>query len=268
MTKSLGRVLVIAGSDSGGGAGIQADIKTITALGGYAMTAVTALTVQNTKGVFGVWPAPIEVVIGQITVTLSDIGADAIKVGMLGSVELVESVAEQLSSTEVSHLVVDPVMVATSGDMLVDKKSIDAIRAELVPLTNLLTPNVPEAEVLSCRTVENIDGQRRAAEKLLEAGAKGVLVKGGHLSGNEVVDVLQTEFGEWIFKNSRVETSSTHGTGCSLASACATNLAFGKAVNTAVEDSISYLNGALESSAKYGYGCGSPDHAWQIRDEN
>lgn len=268
MTKDLGRVLVIAGSDSGGGAGIQADIKTITALGGYAMTAVTALTVQNTKGVFGVWPAPTEVVTGQIDVTLSDIGADAIKTGMLGSVELVESVAERLSETEVSNLIVDPVMVATSGDMLVDKKSIDAIRVELVPLTNLLTPNVPEAEVLSGKAVENIDGQRRAAEKLLEAGAKGALVKGGHLGGNEVVDVLQTEFGEWIFKNSRVETTSTHGTGCSLASACATNLAFGKEVNIAVEDSIAYLHGALESSAKHGYGYGSPDHAWQVRDKN
>lgn len=268
MSNKGGRVLVIAGSDSGGGAGIQADIKTIMALGGYAMTAVTVLTVQNTKGVFGVWPAPIDVVINQIDVTLSDIGADVIKTGMLGSVELVESVAERLGKAKVSSLVVDPVMVATSGDMLVDKKSIDAIRAELVPLTNLLTPNAPEAEVLSGRSVENLDGQRRAAEKLLESGAKGVLVKGGHLSGSEVVDVLQTEYGEWIFKNSRIETTSTHGTGCTLASACAAKLAFGKEVNVAVEEAITYLRGALESSAKSGHGHGSPDHAWQLRDIN
>lgn len=266
MSNKGGRVLVVAGSDSGGGAGIQADIKTITALGGYAMTAITAVTAQNTKGVFGVWPTPIDVVISQIDVTLSDIGADVIKTGMLGSVELVESVAERLSEAEVSNLVVDPVMVATSGDMLVDKKGIDAIRAELVPLTNLLTPNAPEAEVLSGRPVENVDGQRRAAEKLLDGGAKGVLVKGGHLSGNEVVDVLQTEYGEWIFKNSRIETTSTHGTGCSLASASAAKLAFGNEVNLAVEEAIIYLRGALESSAKFGYGHGSPDHAWQIRD--
>lgn len=266
MTKDVGRVLVVAGSDSGGGAGIQADIKTITALGCYAMTAVTALTVQNTKGVYGVWPAPIDVVLGQIDVTLSDIGADAIKTGMLGSVELVESVAERLSRVEDAQLIVDPVMVATSGDILVDKKSIDAVRSELVPLTNLLTPNAPEAEVLSGKSVENVDGQRRVAEYLLKAGAKGVLVKGGHIGGSEIVDVLQTEHGEWIFKNPRVETTSTHGTGCSLASACAAKLAIGQEVQFAVEEAITYLQGALKSGVKYGHG--SLDHAWNIRAES
>lgn len=267
MSDTSGRVLVVAGSDSGGGAGIQADIKTITALGGYAMTAVTALTAQNTKGVFGVWLPPVKIVLEQMDVTLKDIGADSIKTGMLGSVDLVESVAERLSKEKSSNLIVDPVMVATSGDVLVEKKSIESIRAELVPLTNLLTPNAPEAEVLSGKAVENVDGQRRAAEKLLEGGAKAVLVKGGHLSGNDVVDVLQTEYGEWIFRNPRINTKSTHGTGCCLASACATKLAFGIEIHMAVEEALAYLQGALKSAANTGYGHGAPDHAWNLRSE-
>ena len=162
-----GRVLIIAGSDSGGGAGIQADIKAVTLLGGYAMTAITAITAQDTRGVHGVWPVPIEGVIGQMQVTLADIGADAIKTGMLGSAALVEAVAELLSErAQLVPRVIDPVMVATSGDRLVDAKAVAAIRSELVPNARLVTPNAPEAEVLTGKAVETVSGQRRAAEAL------------------------------------------------------------------------------------------------------
>ena len=205
-----GRVLIIAGSDSGGGAGIQADIKAVTMLGGYAMTAVTAITVQDTTGVHGVWPVPLEAVTGQMRVTLKDIGADAIKTGMLGSAALVEAISECLSEhAQMIPRVIDPVMVATSGHRLVDAKSVEAIRSELVPHARLVTPNAPEAEVLTGKAVETVDGQRRAAEQLLELGANGALVKGGHIPGSKVVDVLQTTTGEWIFESPRIDYTDT-----------------------------------------------------------
>ena len=226
-----GRVLIIAGSDSGGGAGIQADIKAVTMLGGYAMTAITAITLQDTKGVHGVWPVPLDGVLKQISLTLADIGADAIKTGMLGSAQLVEAVAEILSEkAQLIPRVIDPVMVASSGDRLVDAKAVDAIRSELVPGARLVTPNAPEAEVLTGKTVETVDGQRRAAERLLELGANGALVKGGHIGGSKIFDVLQTTTGEWIFDSGRINTTSTHGTGCTLASAIAALLAQGRSV--------------------------------------
>lgn len=263
-----GRVLIIAGSDSGGGAGIQADIKTVTMLGGYAMTAVTAITVQDTKGVHGVWPVPLEAVIGQMRVTLADIGADAIKTGMLGNAQLVEAVAECLSGNALLvPRVIDPVMVATSGDRLVDAKGVEAIRSELVPHARLVTPNGPEAEVLTGRAVESVDGQRRAAEQLLELGAHGALVKGGHLGGNKVTDVLQTTTGEWIFESPRIETSSTHGTGCTLASAIAALLGQGESVPDAVEKARDYLMGAIRNAKGFGHGAGPVHHGWALDEE-
>lgn len=263
-----GRVLIIAGSDSGGGAGIQADIKTVTLLGGYAMTAVTAITVQDTKGVHGVWPVPLEAVIGQMRVTLADIGADAIKTGMLGNAQLVEAVAECLSeNAQLIPRVIDPVMVATSGDRLVDAKGVEAIRSELVPHARLVTPNAPEAEVLTGRAVETVDGQRRAAEQLLELGAHGALVKGGHLGGNKVTDVLQTTTGEWIFESPRIDTKSTHGTGCTLASAIAALLAQGESVPEAVEHGRDYLMGAIRSAKGFGHGAGPVNHGWGLDEE-
>ena len=263
-----GRVLIIAGSDSGGGAGIQADIKTVTLLGGYAMTAVTAITVQDTKGVHGVWPVPLEAVIGQMRVTLADIGADAIKTGMLGNAQLVEAVAECLSETaQLIPRVIDPVMVATSGDRLVDAKGVEAIRSELVPRARLVTPNAPEAEVLTGKAVETVDGQRRAAEQLLELGAHGALVKGGHLGGNKVTDVLQTTTGEWIFESARIGTTSTHGTGCTLASAIAALLGQGESVPDAVEKGRDYLMGAIRTAKAFGHGAGPVNHGWVLDEE-
>jgi hydroxymethylpyrimidine/phosphomethylpyrimidine kinase len=265
MTNPTGRVLIIAGSDSGGGAGIQADIKAVTMLGGHAMTAVTAITVQDTKGVHGVWPVPLEAVLGQIKVTLADIGADVIKTGMLGSAQLVEAIAEALhAQAGLTPRIIDPVMVATSGDRLVDERAIGAIRAELIPRARLVTPNAPEAEVLTGKPVENIDGQRRAAERLLELGAHGALVKGGHIDGKVIHDVLQTTTGEWIFESPRIQTTSTHGTGCTLASSIAALLAQGRSVPEAVEQGRGYLFGAIKSAKPLGKGHGPVNHGWLL----
>lgn len=263
-----GRVLIIAGSDSGGGAGIQADIKATTMLGGYAMTAVTAITAQDTTGVHGVWPVPVEGVLRQIEVTLSDIGADAIKTGMLGTAPLVEAVAECLSERAFGIArVIDPVMVATSGDRLVDDKAVGAIRSELVAGARLVTPNAPEAEVLSNKAVENVDGQRRAAEALLELGAHGALVKGGHLPGKMVTDVLQTTTGEWIFESPWIESVNTHGTGCTLASSIAALLAQGQSLPAAVEAGREYLMGAIREAKGFGHGHGPVNHGWRLGQE-
>lgn len=265
-SQNKARVLIIAGSDSGGGAGIQADIKTVTALGGYAMTAVTAITAQDTRGVHGVWPVPLEAVLSQIKVTLADIGADAVKTGMLGTAQLVEAVAEQLSEKAPDiPRIIDPVMVATSGDRLVDDKAADAIRSDLVPGAALVTPNAPEAEVLTGKAVETVDGQRRAAERLLERGAKAALVKGGHVSGDVITDVLQTTQGEWLFESPRIRTTSTHGTGCTLASACAAYIAKGQAVHEAVEAAREYLRGAIENAPGLGAGHGPVNHGWTLK---
>ncbi len=263
-----GRVLIIAGSDSGGGAGIQADIKAVTMLGGYAMTAITAITAQDTIGVHGVWPVALEAVAAQMTACLSDIGADAIKTGMLGSAPLVEHVAETLDmlARDVARIV-DPVMVATSGDALVDEKAVSAIAALMIPGATLVTPNAPEAEVLTGKAVDGINGQRRAAEALLERGAKGALVKGGHIPGRVVTDVLQTEQGEWIFESERIETSSTHGTGCTLASACAALIAQGQPMPDAVEAARLYLHEAIKHAPGLGRGHGPVAHNWKLLDQ-
>lgn len=263
-----GRVLIIAGSDSGGGAGIQADIKAVTALGAYAMTAVTAVTVQDTKGVHGVWPVPIPAVTGQIDVTLDDIGADAIKTGMLGAKALVEAVAERLAdrAPDVARII-DPVMVATSGDRLLEPDAVDAVRAELVPGAALVTPNAPEAEILTGKAVDSVDGQRRAAERLLEAGALAALVKGGHVAGSVIIDVLQTHSGEWLIERPRIETRATHGTGCTLASAIAAKCALGAAMPDAVEAARDYLQTAIARAKPLGGGAGPVDHGWPCRRE-
>ncbi|MEO1641689.1 MAG: bifunctional hydroxymethylpyrimidine kinase/phosphomethylpyrimidine kinase [Pseudomonadota bacterium] len=259
------RVLIIAGSDSGGGAGIQADIKAVTMLGGYAMTAVTAITAQDTTGVHGVWPVALDAVEAQMRACLADIGADAIKTGMLGTAPLVELVAEELDARarDVAR-VIDPVMVATSGDRLVDDKAVSAIASLLVRRAALVTPNAPEAEVLTGKSVDGINGQRRAAEALLEQGAKAALIKGGHIAGNPLIDVLQTEQGEWIFESERVETRSTHGTGCTLASACAAHVGQGMDVPKAVEKARDYLFGAIKHAPGLGQGHGPVAHNWTL----
>lgn len=259
-----GRVLIIAGSDSGGGAGIQADIKAVTLLGGYAATAITAITVQNTLGVHGVHPLPLDVIEAQARAVLDDIGADAVKTGMLGSVDVVERVAAILDTTP-APVVVDPVMVAKGGASLLEDRAMAAVRALMIPLAALLTPNAPEAEALTGVRVADLDGQRRAGEALLAMGAKSVLMKGGHIAGSTVIDLLLTPDGETVLEAERIETRHTHGTGCTLASACAAGIALGKPLNVAVAEAWAYVAEAIRHAPGLGGGHGPLDHGWPIR---
>lgn len=259
-----GRVLIIAGSDSGGGAGIQADIKAVTMLGGYAATAITAITVQNTLGVHGVHPLPLDVIEAQAQAVLDDIGADAVKTGMLGSVEVVERVAAILDTTS-APAVVDPVMVAKGGASLLEDRAVAAVRSLMVPRAALLTPNAPEAEALTGVVVADLDGQRRAGEALLAMGAKAVLMKGGHIPGPTVVDLLLTPDGETVLEAERIETRHTHGTGCTLASACAAGIALGQPLEIAVAEAWAYVAEAIRRAPGLGGGHGPLDHGWPMR---
>ena len=258
-------MLVLAGSDSGGGAGIQADIKTITALGGYAATAITAVTVQNTLGVTSVHPIPPEIVEAQARAVLDDIGADAFKTGMLGDVAMVETVARVLASAPGIPAVVDPVMVAKGGASLLAEAAIGAVRALMIPRAALLTPNAPEAAALTGLTVETTDDLRRAGEALLALGAQAVLMKGGHVAGDRVVDLLITPQGETIFEGERIDTRHTHGTGCTLASACATGLAQGLSLTESVARAWNYVHEAMLRAPGFGAGHGPLDHGWGVR---
>lgn len=260
-----GRVLVIAGSDSGGGAGIQADIKTITALGGYAATAITAVTVQNTLGVTGVHPIPLEVIAAQARAVLDDIGADALKTGMLGDAAVVETVAAAIDHASKVPVVVDPVMVAKGGAPLLAQAAIGAVKRLMIPRAALLTPNAPEAAALTGLAVETTDDLRRAGEALLSLGAKAVLMKGGHVAGERVVDVLMTTQGETTFEGERIETRHTHGTGCTLASACAAGLAQGLPLEAAVARAWNYVHEAMLRAPGFGAGHGPLDHGWTLR---
>jgi hydroxymethylpyrimidine/phosphomethylpyrimidine kinase len=266
-SKPKGRVLIIAGSDSGGGAGIQADIKTVTALGGYAATAITALTIQNTLGVSGVIATAPMAVRAQMEAVLKDIGANALKTGMLGDKALVEMLAQAFADLAPGiPRVVDPVMVATSGDVLLPKEAVDAVRRLMVPGAALVTPNAPEAEVLTGKAVETVDGQRRAAERLLEMGADAALVKGAHVPSDVIVDVLATQQGEHFFEGPRIETKATHGTGCTLASGIAAGIARGLVLKDAVALSRAYLVEAIRRAPGLGQGNGPVDHGWPARD--
>jgi hydroxymethylpyrimidine/phosphomethylpyrimidine kinase len=260
-----GRVLIIAGSDSGGGAGIQADIKAVTALGGFAMTAITAVTVQNTRGVFGVHPIPIETIEAQAKVVLDDIGADALKTGMLGSAEVVEAVARILDSAPGKPAVIDPVMTAKGGERLLPGSAEAAVRDLMIPRAALLTPNAPEAEALTGLPVNNEAELLRAGEALLKLGARAVLMKGGHIPGEVVLDVLMTPAGEWRFQHARVDTPHTHGTGCTLASACAAGMAQGLPLEEAVARAHAYTFEAILQAPGYGGGHGPLDHGWPLR---
>ena len=262
-----GRVLIIAGSDSGGGAGIQADIKTVTALGGYAATAITALTIQNTLGVSGVVATPPKAVRAQMDAVLKDIGADVLKTGMLGDKLLVETIAEAFEEIAAGiPRVVDPVMVATSGDVLLPQGAVDAVRRLMIPGATLVTPNAPEAEVLTGKAVDGLNGQRRAAEKLLDMGAQAALIKGGHVPGDVIVDVLATQTGEHFFDGPRIQTNATHGTGCTLASGIAAGLARGLKLTDAVALARAYLTMAIARAPGLGKGNGPIDHGWPSRD--
>ncbi len=260
-----GRVLIIAGSDSGGGAGIQADIKTVTALGGFATTAVTAITVQNSLGVFGVHPIPLDIVTAQARAVLDDIGADAIKTGMLGTVAMVETVCALLDSEPDLPAIIDPVMIAKGGHPLLEAHGIAAIRDLLVPRAGLLTPNAPEAAALTGLAVETLDDLRRAGEALMALGAKAVLMKGGHLAGDQVTDLLITSDGETLLQGPRIHSRHTHGTGCTLASASAVGIAQGMALPKAVQRARLYVVEAMARAPGYGAGHGPLDHGWPFR---
>lgn len=262
--RKMGRVLILAGSDSGGGAGVQADIKAVTMMGGFAATAITAITVQNTLGVHGVHPLPLELIAAQARAVLEDIGTDAVKTGMLGSVEVVETVAALLDEAK-APAVVDPVMVAKGGHPLLPNAAVEAVRSLMIPRAALLTPNAPEAEALTGLEVRDIDGQRRAGEALLKLGAKAVLMKGGHVDGPTVIDLLMTADGETVLEAERIDTRHTHGTGCTLASACAAGLALGRPLEVAVAEAWAYVGEAIRRAPGLGGGHGPLDHGWPVR---
>ncbi|MFB4204947.1 Hydroxymethylpyrimidine/phosphomethylpyrimidine kinase [wastewater metagenome] len=255
------RVLIVAGSDSGGGAGIQADIKAVTALRGYAMTAITALTAQNTLGVQDVFPIPSAFIAEQMRSVLGDIGADCIKTGMLHDAPVIETVAEMLESMAPAvPLVVDPVMVAQSGDRLLQTAAVEALRTRLVPRASLVTPNIPEAEVLLERRIHDEADQIAAAEALLALGCGAVLVKGGHAAGETITDVLATPTGTECLRQPRIATECTHGTGCTLASAIAAGVARGMDLAAAVARARRYLQRALVTATPLGGGHGPVNH--------
>jgi hydroxymethylpyrimidine/phosphomethylpyrimidine kinase len=257
-----GRVLIVAGSDSSGGAGIQADIKTVTALDGYAATAVTALTVQNTEGVFEVETVAPAFIARQMEVVLDDIGADAVKTGMLHSTAVIETVADVLRrKAQGVMLVVDPVMVAKGGQALLVPDAVAALKRDLIILATVITPNIPEAERLSGIEIRTLDDMKHAATALLTLGSGAVLLKGGHLDEPEVHDLLATEDGMDVFTSRRIDTRHTHGTGCTLASAIAAGLAQGMALRDAVGRARRYVHRAIATAPGFGRGHGPLNHA-------
>jgi hydroxymethylpyrimidine/phosphomethylpyrimidine kinase len=267
--KKYNRVLSIAGSDSGGGAGIQADIKTISANHCFAMTVITALTAQNTVGVTAIHPVPVDFVEKQLEAVLSDIGADAIKIGMLFSPALIEMIAEQLVTFSAQNIVLDPVMVAQSGDRLIEDAAVSALREKLIPLAHLITPNIPEAAVLLEREIKTSSDLEDAAVDLLQLGCANVLIKGGHLSGENSDDLLFLGIEKKVvfLPGKRIKTKNNHGTGCTLSSAIAAGLAQGFEVASAVRLAKEYITGAIASGAAYtlGKGHGPVDHFFKAR---
>lgn len=262
-----GRVLTIAGSDSGGGAGIQADIKTITALGGFACTAITALTAQNTVAVIEQQMVDPFFIERQIEAVLDDFSIEGVKVGMLGTRAAVELVTRKLAAHRSIPLVVDPVMVASSGQSLLEPAGRVALRERLLPISALVTPNIPEAEILTEMTISGEADMGRAADKLLLMGASAVLIKGGHLAGDTVIDLLRTADGfERRFESERLVTRATHGTGCTLSAAIVTGLAQGMTLESSVERGIQFVQSAMRWAQPLGHGPHGPlDHGFGLR---
>ena len=254
------KILIIAGSDSSGGAGIQADIKTVTALGGYAMTAVTAVTIQNTTGVNSVVPINPKDIAKQINFTCKDIKPNAIKIGMLQSSNVIVSVLNSLKKIKNSKIILDPVMVAKGGAKLINNSAIKTLKNKMIKKAYLITPNIPEAEVLTNIKIETQEDMIRAANVLLNFGAKNVLLKGGHRKSKYMEDVLVNKKDTKIFKNRKINTGNTHGTGCTLSSAIATFLSCGKPLKKSCELGIKYVNQAIGSNPNYGKGHGPINH--------
>ena len=252
------KVLIIAGSDSGGGAGIQADIKSITYFKGYAMTAVTAITAQNTIGVQSIYPLPKQIVIEQINSVTNDLSPDIIKIGMLADEEIIDHISSNISDYKI---VLDPVMVATSGDVLIKDEIINSIKDKLINKSFLITPNIFEAEILSEMKINDLENQIEAGIKLLKLGCKNVLIKGGHGNSENINDVLITSNGdEHIYESKKIISKNTHGTGCSLASAIATNLGLGIDINESIKISIEYVQNGIKNAPDFGSGNGPIRH--------
>jgi hydroxymethylpyrimidine/phosphomethylpyrimidine kinase len=261
MSSAKGRVLICAGSDSGGGAGIQADIKAVTALGGFAMTAITALTAQDTTGVHGVMGVPADFIRLQIRVVLQDLGADAIKTGMLADSATIEAVCDALQEFGSGiPLVADPVMVAKGGHPLLAPEAVATLTARLLPMAAVITPNIPEAEALSGIAIADVADMHRAADRLLGMGVRAVLLKGGHGTGEVLTDILATASGTEVFESPRLATRHTHGTGCTLASALACGLAQGMALRDAVVRARAYVRAAMLAAPGFGSGHGPLGH--------
>lgn len=261
MSERPKRLLIIAGSDSGGGAGIQADIKTADAFGVYAMTTITAVTAQNTKTVSAVHPVPATIVAAQIDACLSDIGADAIKIGMLGSAAIVRAVADAVAkAAKKIPIVLDPVMVSTSGTALLSNSAVAVLKRELLPLATLVTPNIPEARALTGLRGTTIKQAESAGRTLMALGAKAVLVKGGHATRTTIDDVLVWEGGTEVLAFPRIKTKSTHGTGCTYASAIACGLTHGLSLPLAVGRARDYVQAAIETAPGFGRGHGPLNH--------
>lgn len=260
-----GRVLIVAGSDSGGGAGIQADIKSVTALGGFAATAITALTAQNTVGVHDVYPVDVGFIQKQMRVVLDDIGADCLKTGMLHSPEVIDAVCDVFESDAAGiPVVVDPVMVAKGGAALLAEEAVSTLRDRLLPLAHVITPNIPEAETLLGESIATVDDMKTAAEKLKSFGPAAVVLKGGHMEGNDLTDVLLDDDGFHLFETKRVDTAHTHGTGCTLASSIAAGVAQGMALPDAVGRAQAYVVVAIKGAPGYGDGHGPVDHGHTV----
>lgn len=260
------RVLTIAGSDPSGGAGVQADLKTFTALAVYGMSAVTSITVQNTRGVretFHLYP---ELVYRQIEAVVEDIGVDAAKTGMLGNGDIVRAVVRAVEEFKIANLVVDPVFKASDGRDLLDRDGVKVLKERLLPVSKLVTPNIPEAETLCGMKIRRLRDMELCAQKILSTGVEAVLVKGGHMEGSKVIDLLYMGGEEFhYFVRDRVRTKNTHGTGCTLSAAIAAFLAKGESVEEAVEKAKDFLHGAIENSLNLGKGRGPLNHTWSIQ---
>jgi hydroxymethylpyrimidine kinase/phosphomethylpyrimidine kinase len=258
--KPNSKVLIIAGSDSSGGAGIQADIKTVTALGSYAMTAITAITSQNTTGVKSIVSIPPKEISNQILFTSKDIMPDAIKIGMLHSTKVIDSVVKSLKIIKVNKIILDPVMVAKGGTKLIDDKAIKLLKNQLIKRVDLITPNIPEAEILTNTKIISKEDMIFAAYKLIEIGANNVLIKGGHLNSKAVQDIFVSKSDIKIFNSKRYSTKNTHGTGCTLSSAITTFFSCGKPIKKSCELGIKYVNSGIKTNPKYGKGHGPINH--------
>ena len=258
--KPRSKILIIAGSDSSGGAGIQADIKTITALGSYAMTAITAVTSQNTTGIKSIIPIVPKEILNQIIFTSKDIKPDAIKIGMLHSTKVIDAVIKSLNNIKIKKIVLDPVMVSKGGSKLIDNKAIKSLKLKLIKRVTLITPNIPEAEILTNTKIRTKEDMIFAANKLLEFGARNVLIKGGHLVSKFVHDIFVNKSEIKIFNSPRHKTNNTHGTGCTLSSAITTFLSCGKPIKKSCELGIKYVSSAIVSNPNYGKGHGPINH--------